>query len=99
MHRWEVLVRKGFRRRVDKRTSFCSCFLGGHRTSDLQDVPGGQVGTMQQQAEEDELGLSSAALAALKEFALENDILGELPVPVFAASSLAALSHMLSTAN
>lgn len=32
---------------------------------------------MQQQAEEDELGLSSAALAALKEFALENNMLGE----------------------
>ena len=33
---------------------------------------------MQQQADEDELGLSSAALAALKEFALENDMLGEV---------------------
>lgn len=32
---------------------------------------------MQKQADEDELGLSSAALAALKEFALENDMLGE----------------------
>lgn len=32
---------------------------------------------MQQQADEEELGLSSAALAALKEFALENNILGE----------------------
>lgn len=31
---------------------------------------------MQQQADEDELGLSSAALAALKEFALENNMLG-----------------------
>eukprot|EP00752_Nemacystus_decipiens_P012745 g11286.t1 len=31
---------------------------------------------MQQQADEDELGLSSAALAALKEFAIENDMLG-----------------------
>lgn len=36
---------------------------------------------MQQQADEDELGLSSAALAALKEFALENDMLGELGGP------------------
>lgn len=35
---------------------------------------------MQQQADEDELGLSSATLAALKEFALENDMLGELHV-------------------
>lgn len=35
---------------------------------------------MQQQADEDELGLSSAALEALKEFALEHDMLGELPV-------------------
>lgn len=32
---------------------------------------------MQQQAEEEELGLSSLALAALKEFALENNLLGE----------------------
>lgn len=32
---------------------------------------------MQQQADEDELGLSSAALAALREFALENNMLGE----------------------
>lgn len=32
---------------------------------------------MQQQADEEELGLSSAALAALKEFALENNMLGE----------------------
>ncbi|CAN0383912.1 unnamed protein product [Pylaiella littoralis] len=31
---------------------------------------------MQQQADEDELGLSSAALAALKEFAVENNMLG-----------------------
>lgn len=32
---------------------------------------------MQQQAEEEELGLSSSALAALREFALENNLLGE----------------------
>lgn len=32
---------------------------------------------MQVQADEDELGLSTAALAALKEFALENNLLGE----------------------
>ena len=33
--------------------------------------------SMQVQADEDELGLSTAALAALKEFALENNLLGE----------------------
>lgn len=32
---------------------------------------------MQQQAEEEELGLSPLALAALTEFALENNLLGE----------------------
>lgn len=36
----------------------------------------GKAETMQRQADEDELGLSSVALAALKEFALENNLLG-----------------------
>lgn len=44
---------------------------------------------MQQQADEEELGLSSAALAALKEFALENNMLGESrPYLVSRASSM-----------
>lgn len=41
---------------------------------------------MQQQADEEELGLSDAALAALREFALENN-LGELVMMFYVVGS------------